>query len=140
MNDTYYTSAAYLIADKSSDTTTNRAAIGESVIRRPFDPIAVQHGFGRVLRPNFHPTIGRHRQNTPDELQGPGCPTARLDTGRRLPVGCNHRTRQRQLDCLATTKGRRGEKAPSRSLTRASTFVPYPRSDKMGGGGFAHGC
>jgi len=77
--------AAYSISDQSINTTT--AATGESVIRGLLDPIAVMHVFGRVLRSNFHPTAGRHRQNTPDELQGPGCPTARFATGPSFSVG-----------------------------------------------------
>lgn len=83
--------AAYSIDDQSIDDKTT-AATGESLSRRLFDPIAVMHVFGRVLRPNFHPTIGRHRQNTPDELQGPGCRVARFATGPSFSVGSTHAT------------------------------------------------
>jgi hypothetical protein len=138
MNTTADIATAYLIDDQSiNDNTT--AAIGESVIHELRDPAAQQHENERVLRPNFYPTIGRHRRNAPATTTGTRGGVARFATGPSFSVGRRHRTRQRQLDCPATTKGRQGEKAPALCLTRAFTNLPYPLRDKMGGGGPAHG-
>jgi hypothetical protein len=133
MNDTYYTLAAYSI----NDTTT--AATGETVIRQPFDPAAQQHNPVRALRSNFCPT-GRRAVGKPDgNRPRPGRRNARLATGPSFLVGRRHRTRQRQHDCPATTKGRQGGKSPSLCLTRASKTIPYPLQNKMGGGGSSDG-